>query len=60
MILECATLAHLKHYLIGNTSQLTACEHWMIWMCKVTSNLMFQINVVKWKYKVEENVNTQV
>lgn len=35
-------------------------QHWVNWICKVTPNLSYSINVVEWNHKVAENRNTHV
>lgn len=42
------------------TSQVTAHQHLITWLCWVTSNYTFQIDVVERRYKVAENGNTQI
>ena len=40
-------------------SQITAYQHWEFWVCKVTRDKSYQINVVEWKHKVAENGDTK-
>ena len=52
-------MSHPQQYLFGNLSEFIAYEHCLIWICKVTSNKLYQINVVERMYKVVGHINYQ-
>ena len=48
------TASRSQACLIGNTSQLITYKQWRIWLSKVTSRYIHQMNVVESNYKFAE------